>query len=876
MSAGNKTEDVRPDPDALLARIMEDTGARRGRLKIFLGMAAGVGKTCAMLRAAHRMKENGIDVIVGIVETHGRQETSALIEDLEVLPRRSMLYKDVTLEEMNLDAVLERRPTIALVDELAHTNVPGSRHPKRYQDVFELLDAGIDVYTTVNIQHLASRAPLVQSFAGVQVHEVVPDSVIDRADEIELIDLTPAELLERLKQGKVYPAARAEIAGRNFFQPAALTALREMALRLTAERVDKQLTDLHSRDGKPTGSSLIRMIVGLSGKENDKDILRWARRIAYNLEAHLLAVHVKTHSHADEASVSENLRIARELGAEAMVTADVTVAEGLLRTARDKNASVIAVGPSRKHWFKRTIARQVLDARADIDVVIPGVKPSRKKRRKRQWALTSRPDQYFGSAFLTAGVTLLNFLIEPALGYKGVSYVYLLLILLLGFIWGRGPVLFAALLSAVAWDFLFIPPRHTFYIGKPDDVLLILLFLVTGLTTGLLNAGLKRQAELVHMREQQANSLYRMSSVIGLSNSLDHLLRQASSHIERQFGCTAVILRMDTKTSELKGDPGFELSEKERGVACWAFDHRKMAGARTDTLASAGFLHVPLLVGKRSVGVLSLRLSGRYLSVDSENLLLEFARLIALGIERHQDEQSARRTAILEESQRLYSALLDSVSHELRTPLTAIFGSASALLQPEIREDRAMRESMAHSLMGSSRRLNRLVENLLDVSRIEGGFELKLDYHDPADILSAAMADVEDRAGEVRFKLNVMDDLKPVRMDGALVVTALSNLVLNAIQHAPRGSEIEISVEENADRLRFSIADQGPGIPSGQLDSIFERFFRSPGAAAGGLGLGLYIARTFARAHRGDVRAANRASGGATMTLELPAGAASA
>lgn len=872
MSA-KQPEDTRPDPDALLARITERAaGARRGRLKIFLGMAAGVGKTCAMLRAAHRLAETGIDVAVGIVETHGRAETQALIQGLEVLDRTSVLYKDVALEEMDLDAILSRRPAVVLVDELAHTNVPGSRHPKRYQDVFELLDSGIDVYTTVNIQHLASRAPLVQAFAGVQVHEVVPDSVIDRADEIELIDLTPGELLERLKQGKVYPPGRAEVASRNFFLPASLTALREMALRLTAERVDRQLTDLHVQNGKPTGSSMIRMIVGISGQESDKDLLRWARRVAYNLEAHLIAVYVKTRPILDESIVSENLRIARELGAEAVMTADVSVADGLLRTARERNASVIAVGPSRRIWFRRTIARQILEADASIDVVIPGLKTTR-ARKKRTWGATSRPDQYVGSVFMVGVVTLLNFLIVPALGYKGVSYIYLLLILLLGFLWGRGPVLFAAVISAVTWDFLFIPPQYTFYISKPDDVLLIVLFLVTGLTTGLLNAGLKRQAQLVHLREQQTNALYRMSSVIGISTNIDNLIRRASSNVEHHFGCTAVILRAEGKNVQLKGDPGHELSEKEMGVARWAFDHRQMAGALTDTLTSAEFLHVPLMVGKRSVGVLCLKLPGKFLSVDAENLINEFAQLIALGIERYQDEQSARHTAVLEESQRLYSALLDSVSHELRTPLTAIYGSASALLQPEIREDPGVRESIARSLMGSSRRLNRLVENLLDVSRIEGGFELKLEYHDPADVVSAAMADVEDRSGEFRFQLNVMPDMKPVKMDGGLVVTALSNLILNSIQHAPPGSEITISVEETQGRLRLSIADNGPGIPVDQIESIFERFFRARNTVPGGLGLGLHIARTFARAHGGEVRAANRPGGGAIVTMELPTGA---
>lgn len=874
MPANQGPEDTRPDPDALLARITEDAGGtRRGRLKIFLGMAAGVGKTCAMLRAAHRLGEKGIDVAVGIVETHGRAETQALIQGLEVLGRTSVLYKDVALEEMDLDGILARRPAVVLVDELAHTNVPGSRHPKRYQDVFELLDAGVDVYTTVNIQHLASRAPLVQAFAGVQVHEVVPDSVIDRADEIELIDLTPGELLERLKQGKVYPPGRAELASRNFFLPASLTALREMALRLTAERVDRQLTDLHTRNGQPTGSSLIRMIVGISGQESDKDLLRWARRVAYNLEAHLIAVYVKTRPSVDEAIVSENLRVARELGAEAVMTADVSVAEGLLRTARERNASVIAVGRSRRIWFKRTIARQILEADASIDVVIPGSTKSARAKKKRTWGGTSRPDQYVGSLFMVAVVTLLNLLLVPVLGYKGVSYVYLLLILLLGFLWGRGPVLFTAVLSAVVWDFLFIPPQYTFYISKADDVLLILLFLFTGLTTGLLNAGLKRQAQLVHIREQQTNALYRMSSVIAVSTNIDNLIRRASSQLEHHFGCTAVILRSDGKNPHLKGDPAHELSEKEMGVARWAFDHRQMAGALTDTLASAEFLHVPLVVAKRSVGVLCLKLPGKYLSVDAENLLNEFAQLIALGIERYQDEQSARHTAVLEESQRLYSALLDSVSHELRTPLTAIYGSASALLEPEIREDKNIRDGIARALMGSSRRLNRLVENLLDVSRIEGGFELKLEYHDPADVVSAAMTDVEDRSGEFRFQLNVMPDLKPFRMDGGLIVTALSNLILNAIQHAPAGSEITISVEETEGRLRLSIADHGPGIPPEQIESIFERFYRARNTVPGGLGLGLYIARTFARAHGGDVRAANRLGGGAIVTMELPMGA---
>jgi two-component system sensor histidine kinase KdpD len=881
-------EDHRPDPDALLAALQrQEAAVQRGKLKIFFGMSAGVGKTYKMLEAAQQRRADGVDVAVGYVETHGRPETEALLEGLPIIPRRKVEYRGIVLEEMDLDAILARRPQLALVDELAHTNVPGSRHLKRYQDVLELLDAGTDVYTTVNVQHLESRADTVRQITGVAVRETVPDSVFEIAGDVELVDLAPEALLERLAEGKVYTGGdRAELAARNFFRLGNLTALREMALRLTAERVDHQLQDYMAlkRIAGPWKSGE-RLMVAVSPNPLSERLVRWTRRMAYNLGASWIAVHVET-SRAPTAQQRQHLgrvlALADELGAEVITTWDEDVVRGLLRVARERNVTQIVVGkPPRSRWqdwLNGALLDRLLRKSGDVDVyVVTGDKTGRPRPARFQLELLSGAGQYLLAALVVGLAAGLNLLALPLVGYRAVAIAFLFVVSILAMALGRGPVLLAAALSALLWDILFIPPRFALTISELEDVLMLGMYFVVALVTGNLTARLRAQEQAVRRRERRNAALYAFARDVAGARTLDAMLQAAVRQIGQAFDAEVAVLLLQPSGQLGQPHPAgtLALDEKELSVASWAFVNRKQAGRFTDTLPSAAARYLPLRAPSGVVGVLGVRQrSSERLAPDQETLLETFASQVALAIERMLLDATAGQARVLAESERLYKTLLNSVSHELRTPLTAITGAATSLLDPHIGGGQAAREALGREINEAATRLNRIVDNLLSMTRLESGrLRLNLEWCDVNDLVGVALNRVRNDLAGHTVIVDVAPDLPLVRIDFGLLEQALYNLLHNAAVHTPPGTRVRVSARVEGQELILSVADRGPGLPPEDLERVFDKFYRVPGTQTGGTGLGLSITRGLVEAHGGRIIAENRANGGVRFTIRLPASA---
>jgi two-component system sensor histidine kinase KdpD len=878
----------RPSPDALLAAIQANaTRAQSGRLKVFLGMSPGVGKTYAMLEAAQRELKAGRDVAIGYVETHGRAETDALTLNLPLIPRRSVEYRGVALTEMDLDAVLARRPQLTLVDELAHTNAPGSRHPKRWQDVRELLDAGLDVFTTLNVQHIESRAELVRQITGATIQETVPDSILDTA-EFELVDLPPGDLLRRLAEGKVYVTDRAAAAVTSFFREGNLMALREIALRLAAEHAGQEVREfLAARQNPDAWKTGQRLLTAIGPSPMSEPLARWTRKLADSLGAPWLAVHVDTGlplQPADQARLEKNLALARELGAEVIATTDRDIVAAVLRVARQHNVTQIVVGKP-TGWRVVDLFRggsmlsRLIRESGNIDVLCvraehegETVAPS-PFRLNWHWATRSTPAQYTSAVIAVALTTALNLIFREKTGPYAASLVYLLVVVGLGLFVGRGPALLAATGSALLWNLLFLPPLYKLTIGSPEDALVFMLFFAVALVTGQLTSRIRAQGVAEREREERATALYLLTRSLAEAKDPAELLAVAVRLLGETFRAdVAVLLPEGNGKKDLVPYPfgTLAISEKDEGVAAWAFNNAKPAGRGTDTLTSAAALFLPLSTPAGRLGVAGLKFrDGRVLSPAEQNLLDSFIRQIALVLDRARLRDAEASAALLAESERLGRTLLNSVSHELRTPLAAITSAASGL------RDAGPLNSAQHALVAeldeAAARLNRLVRNLLDLSRLEAGLvRPKPDWHDLRDVVQLALQSLGKALEQHPLTLDLPPDLPPVKLDMALTGQILVNLLNNAAVHTPAGTAIELQARLEPGCLVLEVADHGPGLPAGDLSRLFDRFQRGPDAAPGGTGLGLSLVKGFAEAQGGAVAAANRPGGGALFAVRLP------
>ena len=881
-------EDVRADPDKLLEAIQrQETQQKRGKLKIFLGMAAGVGKTYAMLEAARKQQSLGVDVVIGYVETHGRKETDALTVGLQFIPRKTSEYRGVTLSEMDVDAVLARKPKLALVDELAHTNAPGSRHPKRFQDILELLDAGIDVYTSLNVQHVESRAHTVEEITGSSIHETVPDSVLDLA-EIELIDIAPDDLMRRLDEGKVYMPDRAAVAMVNFFREGNLTALREMALRLAAERVGQDVRDymqvMQIQGPWKTGH---RLLVAVSPSPFSAQMVRWTRRLADSLDARWMAVHVES-SHAysedEQGRLTKNLALARELGAEVIATVDENLIRGIMRVARQQNVTQIVVGkPAHEgtwKFFRRGwLLRRLVEESGDIDIHVVRAdksevpKPTPVFRVPVQLAW----QQYAVSIGIIIGVTLANAFLDSFahLGYRAAALDLLLAVVVLALFVGRGPVLVSATLSALLWDYFFLPPKYTFYINTFDDAMMFGTYFVVAVVMGQLIARFRTQEKAERRREDRTTALYLLTRELADAATLDQISQIVVKHVSNLFQAEVAMLiaEPDGKLSA-RPRPGstLNISPKEHGVATWVFEHNQAAGQFTDNLPSSEALYLPLATPAGVLGVIGVKLpQAGPLSLEQNNLLEALVRQAALVIDRQRLHEAAQQSHLAAESERLSRTLLDSISHEMRTPIAAIASAASGLSDAGLNTRPDFTRALLGEIKEAGARLNRLVGNLLDIARVESGHvKPNLDWCDVGDLINVTVKGIARELASHKLDIVISPEVPLVRMDFVLMEQALTNLLLNAAVHTPPGTPIQISANPADGELALTVTDKGPGIPADSLPRIFEKFYRAPGAQTGGTGLGLSIVKGFVEAQNGHVEAVNRPGGGAAFTLFLP------
>lgn len=859
----------RPDPDALLARVQrEETEAARGKLKIFFGMSPGVGKTFAMLQAARQKQADGCEVVVGVVETHGRKETEALLEGMPIMPRIEIDYRGAKLTEMDLDSILTWHPGLAVVDELAHTNAPGSRHPKRYQDVLELLDAGIDVYTTLNVQHVASRSDTVRQISGVSVTETVPDSVLDLAHEIVLIDLTPEQLRGRMAEGKVYLGERAATAAEHFFRESNLTALREMALRLVAEHVDRDLRDimLEQKIAGPWKSG-DRLLVAVSASPYSERLIRYTRRLASSMEASWIVANIegpRALTPDEQTRLTRYLALARQLGAEVVSTPGNDVGEALLRIAQEHNMTQIVIGkPLGSRWrsfWNRDPLRWLIRNSGNIDIhMIPAEEGAQPRRETMEERMTRAPWRDFGLALaIAAGVTLVSLGIFNFTGYWAVALFYLLAVVLAATRLRRWPTLLLAGLSAMLWDFLFIPPRFTFYIREFHDFMMFGAYFVIALVIGHLATQLREREYGERRREQRATALYRLTRALATSRDLGEALVKTLKLIEESFGVNAAVWLRDEGGLSCHAASTFIPSAKDESVAVWAFQKRQEAGKTTDTLPDAEALHLPLITGDRAEGVLSVRLTS-VPTIEQRELLDAFAAQLALFVNKERALEESRTAQVARQSEQLQKALFDSVSHELKTPLAA---ASVALQQTQI--DRA-------ELQEAVRRLTRTVDHLLDATRLESGLLRPVcEWCDPGELLREAVGRAGLQEGEVKITLD--KDLPMISVDARLIEQALATLLSNAAAHGTSNQPIEANAMRDDSNLVFSVADHGPGLAPGEENKVFQKFYRGAATAPGGLGLGLSVARQLVEAHGGEIMAENRAGGGARFSIRLPFG----
>ncbi|MBI1258504.1 MAG: DUF4118 domain-containing protein [Chloroflexi bacterium] len=880
-------DDKRPDPDELLARVQhEESRRQRGRLKIFLGAAAGVGKTYSMLQAAHDRLAEGIDVVVGYIEPHSRPETAALLKGLEVIPPLMMDYRGTQLRDFDLDAALQRRPTLILVDELAHTNAEGLRHAKRWQDVLELIEAGINVYTTVNVQHLESLNDVIAQITGTIVRETLPDAVLEGADEIELIDLSPDDLLQRLREGKVYALDQAQQAMKSFFRRGNLMALRELALRRTAERVDSEMRVYREDKAvEPVWPAGERILVCISPSPMAARLVRAAKRMAVGLHAEWITVYVETPRTAklnDDARsrVSQTLQLAEQLGAETATLSGHDVAEEILSFARRRNVTKVIVGkpihPTWRDIVYGSVLNSLVRRSGDIDVyVISGEGATTRPQVQRLWRQPRQLRPYLWSMLIVASCALLAFLMFPYFAPANVVMVFLVGIVIVATRYGRGPSILVSIISVIAFDLFFVPPHLTFAVSDTQYVVTFAVLLLVGLTISSMTVRIKEQAETSRERERRTSSLYEMSREFASTNSIEALTQTAVKHIEDAFHSRVALLLYDTDGQpESYGSEQVEacLTEHERNVARWVYDHRQVAGRGTQTLPGSQGLYLPLTTSQRQIGVLGVYFlqSDYLLSPDQMHLLETYANQSAVAIERARLSQETERAQVQVETERMRSSLLSSVSHDLRTPLAAITGAASGLIQNTASLEPAQRE-LAQIAYEEAERLNRLLGNLLEMTRLEsGGVHVEKEWQPLEEVIGSALSRMDAALDDHPLKTNLPDDLPLVPIDSILIELVLVNLLENAVKYTPAGASIDLSARAERDQIVVEVADHGAGIPAGEEERIFEKFYRTRPATTGGVGLGLTICKAIVEAHGGRIWADNRPAGGAVFYFSLP------
>ncbi|MFH1150377.1 MAG: sensor histidine kinase KdpD [Actinomycetota bacterium] len=887
-------EEKRPDPDALLAKMREETG---GKLTMFLGPIAGVGKTYAMLEAARERRSEGVDVVVGIVETHGRRETEELLTGLTVIPMKSLQYKGHHFDEMDLDAILQRKPDLVLVDELAHTNLPGSRHPRRYLDVEELLQAGIDVYTTLNIQHIESLNSAVAGITGIEVHETVPDQFLEKAQFLRSIDIPAEELVKRLKDGKVYVPETVERALRNFFRTGNINALRELALRYAAQRVDEEVTRYRTEhDIQAPWHAGELVLACTSTNPFGATVLRVAKRLATELHAHLIVVNVgsgRNRSELDEQNLANNLRLAEEMGAEVVTLNGKDIPGELLELAFERNVTEIVVGKPLKRkvrdWFGPSIVDRIINGSRGISVhIVPGDPQAVVRQPRIRPRLKAPAVRYVEALALVALVTALAKALGPVLQIEqggtvsdltNIAMLFLLPVVVAGVRGGFGPSALAALVGVVAFDVFFVPPVGTITVSDLQYLITFAVFLAVGLTVATIAGRLRYRAEDALKKEAATNAVYRMAKELAAVTDEETIAQIVANHAAKHVGGdTVVYLPRGDGTLAVAGRSnetarGLE-SENEQAVAAWTFLHSDVAGRGTNTIPGAKCIYVPLVSERRTFGALAVCLAEKEASLEprKRTMLEAVAGLAALSLSRSELVRFGQQVLYLEQSEQLRTALLNSVSHDLRTPLSTITGAVTSLLEAESRFSPEERRALLHDIKSGASRMDRTTGNLLAMARLESGMAtLDRDWCDLEDVIGVVLKQYEHELAGRNVQLEIPDDVPLVMADYGLLEQVMANLIDNAIKYSQEGSEIKVILGYSGGQLRVSVADRGIGVPAVDTEMIFDKFYRlNRDSGIGGTGLGLSISKGIIEAHGGRIWAGSREGGGTVFTFTLP------
>ncbi len=888
----------RPNPDQLLDKINKEAEKlKSGRLKIFFGACAGVGKTFAMLTAARSLRLQGVDVVIGIVETHGRSETKSQVSDLDVLPLKKLEYRGRELSEFDLDAALLRKPTLILVDELAHSNVEGSRHPKRWQDVEELLSAGIDVYTTLNVQHLESLNDVVGQITGIRVNETLPDKVFDMADEVILVDLPAEELLQRLQDGKVYLPQQAERAGKNFFRKGNLIALREMALRRTADRVDSQMQEYRSNSAiQQVWQAKDRILVCLGTGPEAERLVRVAARLAHSLKSDWLAVYVETPklqrlSDAQRDHVFKTLKLAETLGAETATLSGTEVAKIVLNYARSRNVSKIVVGKSTRSAFSRLFTPGLIDDLTnqvtDIDIHVASCESSLTEKPVTNVKSTESAREsdeglklkgYYLAAAACVVTTVMAALLLPYFELGNVVMLYLLGVILISYKYGKGPGIFSSLVSVGSFDFFFVPPKLSFSIADTQYLLTFSVMLVVSLVISNLTSSLRYQAIVAMHRERRSRALYDLGKSLASALTSTNIIEISTHHLSGIFQSKLAILLPDHQEKMVNSSesllPDSYLNDIDFGIAQWVYDHQRQAGLGTDTLPSSAALYIPLQAPMRTRGVLAIVPENkRTLFLPEQRQLLDtFATQIAIAIERVHYVEVAQDALVSMESERLRNTVLSAISHDLNTPLTTIVATADWLKQQTSADDK--RHEYVTLLYEQSIRMKNLVVNLLDMARLQSGkVRLNKQWQLLEEVVGTALRTMKQALVAHQINIDLPGNLPLLEFDAVLIDRVLCNLLDNAAKYAPAGSRITISARIKQQDIWISVADTGPGLPESLKDQIFDKFTRGEKESSkAGVGLGLSICKAIVEAHDGKIWANNKSPHGAIFTFSLPLG----
>jgi two-component system, OmpR family, sensor histidine kinase KdpD len=895
MADQRRPSETRPSPDALLAAAHREEG-RVGKLRIFVGAAPGVGKTYEMLQQAHARRKDGYDVVAGIVETHGRRDTEALLAGLEIVPRRKAQYKEQGLEEMDLDAIIARRPQIVLVDELAHTNVEGSRHPKRYLDVEEILSHGIDVYSTINIQHIDSLNDVVAQITHVRVRETVPDAVFDRADSVELVDLTPDDLIQRLKEGKVYVPKQAERALEHFFSPANLTALRELALRRTAERVDEQLlTEMQSRAIQGPWAAGERILVCISEDPRCAGLVRYAKRLADRLHGQWTALYVEGRraaqlSEEERDRIADTLRLAEALGGEAVTlpAGDRDITDDVIGYAQTNNVTQIVIGKSaRTRWFEilhGSVVHDLVRRSGNISVhviagdAIAGQPIPKKSVRSAEREEPFNPRPYVAVLFAVAVATGFSAMIQTWIGGTNVDLVFLTAIVAVAVRFGLLPSLLATVTSTLAYNFFFLPPIYTFTIADPNNVVAFSFFALVAIIVSSVAARGRTQAITAVERARTTESLYSFSRKLAGAGTLDDVLWATAYQTALMLKVRVILLLPEKNSIAVRGGypPEDTLDDADLAAAKWAWENDRSAGRGSDTLPGAKRLFLPMRTGRGAIGVMGIDSDkpGPLLTPDQRRLLDALRDQGALAIERVQLVEEMDRVERTAETERLRSALLTSISHDLKTPLAAVLGAAGTLRDIGEKLSDAEKTDLLATIIDESERLNRFIANLLDMTKLESGaVSPNVALHDIGEIVGSALRRASRILSHHHVELDLAPNLPMLQLDAVLFEQALFNLLDNAAKYAPVGTTIRLQSWRNVESVCLRVLDEGIGIPAVDLDHIFDKFYRAQKTdqVRAGTGLGLAISRGFVEAMHGTIVAANRTDrSGAAFTITLP------